>query len=802
MWNKVRRMIMLGACALLMSVFASAVALAAELNGYYLSDDGGAYFIRQIGDHVYWFGEDPNGAYANVLIGTISGNKITARYWDVPKGKTQGMGEITLTIQENGATLVKVSSTSPFGTKTLKKQTPHAEGLIIKGFPPEMRSRPQGFSGGEQNLTGVWQGDDAAFYYVRETPTDIVWVAENNQWGGEGGTAQPSFVHVFFGKKINKLITGDWVDLPKGKAANNGVLGLNLANSQEMNRINPADGIYFDHLWRSLPNSLRGYADLHAHPMVNLGFGGKLVQGGLDVGSLLPADSNCNHNVRAKSIDQALGNDNPTHGGFGAFDNQCGDDLRKAIIDAFQEQNHADVTPEKAVGFPSFKDWPRWDDITHQKMWVDWIRRSYSSGQRVMVALAVNNFTIASGVSGPGDGPTDDKASADLQIAEIKSFVGRHNDFMEVAYTPADLRRIVSSNKMAIILGVEIDNIGNFNKVGGSGPMTYDEVQRLYNEGVRYAFPIHLINNKFGGTAIYQDVFNLSNYHVTGKFWDIQCANPGEGIKHKFVVAGFDFPLAGAKATKLQVDIARNPQDPPDCGNEGHRNSLGLTDMGKRAVDEMMARGMLIDVDHMSEFAVEDTLTKAEAVPGGYPLVSGHNSIRSMSKDPNENNRTIQQLERIGKLGGMFGLGSDGVKAADYLDAYIKASKVGTGVSLTGGIQGRMQGLGGGRVAFGTDLNGLVKGPMPPVSVNIYKPIPPQLKACPDIYDAAFIQSKTGDRQWNYCTEGVAHYGMLPDFLKHLFGLPQGDFIRTNIMQNAEMFAEMWEKAIKNGVKK
>ncbi|HYJ46996.1 MAG TPA: hypothetical protein VEV81_10315, partial [Pyrinomonadaceae bacterium] len=304
--------------ALLLSVCASGVALAAELNGYYLSDDGGAYFIRQLGDKVYWFGEDPDGSYANVLVGTISGNKITARYWDVPKGKTQGMGEITLMVQDGGATLVKVSSTSPFGTRTLKKQTPHAEGLTIKGYPPEMRSRPQGFSGGEQNLTGVWQGDDAAFYYVRETATDIVWVAENNQWGGEGGYAQPSFVHVFFGKKINKLITGDWVDLPKGKAANNGVLGVNLASPQEMNRINPTDGIFFNRLWRSLPNNLRGFADLHAHPMVNLGFAGKLVQGGVDAGSLLPADSDCQHNVRARGIAQALGSDNPTHGGYGA----------------------------------------------------------------------------------------------------------------------------------------------------------------------------------------------------------------------------------------------------------------------------------------------------------------------------------------------------------------------------------------------------------------------------------------------------------------------------------------------------
>ena len=781
------------------SVFASP---AKELNGYYEGDDGGAYFVRQVGDKVYWFGEDPNGAWANVLMGTIVGNKINAKFWDIPKGKTQGMGDIVLEVQGDGATIAKVSSTSPFGMKTMKKAVPHTEMVngvpLVKGFPPEMRSRPQGFSGGEQNLTGVWQGDDSAFYYVRQTPTDIVWVAENNQWGGPGGNAQPSFVHVFFGKRVVNLIAGNFVDLPKGKASDSGSLTLSVKGPQEIAKAGVGAGTYFTKLWRSLPNSLRGYADLHAHPMVNLGFAGKLVHGGLDVGSLLTIDADCNHNLRAKSIDQALGKDNGTHGGTGWFgaDNPCGDNLRQAIIDAFQEQNHAAVTPDNAVGYPSFKDWPLWNDITHQKMWVDWIRRSYDSGQRVMVALAVNNLTIASGVAGPGDGPTDDKASADLQISEIKSFVGRHNDFMEVAYSPTDLRRIVAANKMAVILGVEIDNIGNFNKVGGSGPMTYDEVQRLYNQGVRYAFPIHLIDNKFGGTAVYQNVFNLSNYHVTGKFWDLQCAGPDEGIKHKFVVDGFDFALAGAKATKLGVDIARNPPDPPKCGSVGHKNKLGLTDMGQRAVYELMTRGMLIDIDHMSELAAEQTLTKAESVPGGYPLVSGHNDLRDNSKDPNENNRTFAQLERIGKLGGMFGLGSDGIKAADYLATYIRASE---GDTLPNGKHAA--GVGLGRVSFGTDLNGLVKGPRPVISLDLKKPIPDQMKACPDIYDEGFVMSKTGDHKWNYCLEGVAHYGMLGDFLKHMYTLPKGEFIHSHIMENAEMFAEMWEKALANSKK-
>jgi len=827
MRKQVRRLVTLLTGALLLGVCASAAA-AKELNGYYEADNGGAYFVRQIGNDVYWFGEDPNGAWANVLIGTISGNKITARFWDVPKGRTQSLGDLILQIQ-NDDSLIKLSSSTPFGTKSWKKMVYHTEMVngvpVTKGFPPEMRSLPQGYSFGEQNLTGAWQGDDAAFYYVRETSSDIVWVAENNQWGGPGGNIRPSFTHVFFGKHVkgDPSISGHWIDIPKGIAAGSGTLTLTIKGPQDMETIARTGSFAASVMWRSLPNSLRGFADLHTHPMVNLGFGGKLVHGGLDVGSLLTIDADCNHNLRAKSIYQALDRDNGTHGGTGLLDvtdlvtglvlkNRCGDDLRSHIIDALQEGNHAAVTPDNAVGFPSFKDWPLWNDITHQKMWVDWIRRSYDSGQRVMVALAVNNYTIAAGVSGPDDGPTDDKASADLQIAEISKFVARHNDFMEVAVTPADLRRIVARNKMAIVLGVEIDNIGNFNKVGVSGQMISNEVQRLYDEGVRYIFPIHVIDNKFGGTAVYQDVFNLSNYHVTGKFWDLQCGEAGEGIKHKFVVKDFDLPLAAAKVIKLQIDHHRAPPDPPKCGNDGHKNKLGLTNLGELAINIMMTRGMLIDIDHMSELSANATLAKAELVPGGYPLVSGHNNLRTSDKDkngtfdkeknedPKENNRTFLQLERIGKLGGMFGLGSDSANAAKYLETYLLASN---------GSQ-YLKGVGPGRVAFGTDLNGMVRGPQPGAtvdsrsadSINTFNQ---RLKACHDrIYNSSFVMSETGDKKWDYCRDGVAHYGMLADFLKDLygqkdtFGINQGNYLRTDIMQNAEMFAQMWEKAVKN----
>ncbi|MCL6649652.1 MAG: hypothetical protein K6U89_15120 [Chloroflexi bacterium] len=49
----------------------------------------------------------------------------------------------------------------------------------------------------------------------------------------------------------------------------------------------------------------------------------------------------------------------------------------------------------------------------------------------------------------------------------MKRFVDRHRDFMEIAYTPEDLRRIVMMGKRAVMLGVEVDAIGNFSLCSG-----------------------------------------------------------------------------------------------------------------------------------------------------------------------------------------------------------------------------------------------------------------------------------------------------------------------------------------------
>ena len=629
--------------------------------------------------------------------------------------------------------------------------------------------------------------------------------------------------------------------------------------------------------------TLRGFVDLHTHPLANLGFSGKLIYGGVDIGAMLPADPDCNHNVRATSVLQALGHDTSTHGGnnYSPVNSkpQCGDDIRKAVIHVFQSQGYADP-PDDAHGAPDFNDWPKWNDVTHQKMWVDWIRRAYNAGLRVMVALAVNNKTLGDAVAGPGDYPTDDKTSADQQLTEIKAFVARHPDFIEIAFTSADLERIVRANKLAIVLGVEIDNIGNL-KGTPSNEAISREIDHLFDQGVRYAFPIHLLDNPFGGTAAYKDLFNFSTFREEGHYWNLGCAPspmPGspfsEIINYKFAasnqflpplltIAGFVklgtmFPLLPGYPGNC---LGHNPSTPTFNQPEGLTNQEALTSQGVFAITWMMRRGMFIDIDHMSDNSKAMTIKLAQGMSKGntigYPLNSGHSGLRGFfprnvqrsDNDISERSTTFSQYQAIACLHGMAGVGSAGLAAYQWGDLYrqvlatMASARCPVPVTPIAG--------------FGTDLNGAEIGMPPDVEQDGTTPNPQYTEciqsfncgdaapgdtvrrpggppagnspgqcmakaqaACkkkfaatifgclnncghpPVAYSAAFPMSSIGSQSWDYNKFGVAHYGMLADFLQDLRNqrdTPQGaitgaTLIDSNLMNGADYFLRTWQK--------
>ena len=78
----------------------SSIVSASDLTGTWSCNDGGIYYIRQMGDTIHWYGEQSphHPAWSNVANGKIVGNEIYIEYVDVPKGRDLGSGTLTLEI--------------------------------------------------------------------------------------------------------------------------------------------------------------------------------------------------------------------------------------------------------------------------------------------------------------------------------------------------------------------------------------------------------------------------------------------------------------------------------------------------------------------------------------------------------------------------------------------------------------------------------------------------------------------------------------------------------------------------------
>src|SRR5690349_5768189 len=93
----------------------------------------------------------------------------------------------------------------------------------------------------------------------------------------------------------------------------------------------------FDPALNAPGRPLRGFADLHTHPMAHLGFGGHVLHGAPDVDVLMApgtiydpsgqgmSGATCNGSMRrAASIAEALGTSYSTHRGHDFLKNKCG----------------------------------------------------------------------------------------------------------------------------------------------------------------------------------------------------------------------------------------------------------------------------------------------------------------------------------------------------------------------------------------------------------------------------------------------------------------------------------------------
>jgi hypothetical protein len=265
-------------------------------------------------------------------------------------------------------------------------------------------------------------------------------------------------------------------------------------------------------------------------------------------------------------------------------------------------------------------------------------------------------------------------------------------------YSPEEARQVISENRLAIVLGVEVDSLGNWHRAQDLDEQSQGDINRarkligeeldwLYDLGVRQITPIHLVNNAFGGTAIYMRFLETVNLFLTGEPWEVEDAWE-TGVRYRLDRDGDDlldeiqraFVMSGGRRSMHRRSLVDHipginnlfqARRAPELSG-GHANARGLNQFGVILLEEMMARGLIIDVDHMSEKATETALALAETYR--YPVICSHTWFRDLlysadveyadevqelygtsdvHKVAHEAGKRGDQIERIGRLGGV-----------------------------------------------------------------------------------------------------------------------------------------------------
>lgn len=480
-------------------------------------------------------------------------------------------------------------------------------------------------------------------------------------------------------------------------------------------------------------------------------------------------------------------------------------------------------------GYPEFDGWPRYNNVTSQQVYYDWLRRAYSGGLRLMVMLAVNNETLCKLGAHIAAYGCEDMPAVDRQIQaahDLEAFVdaksgGPGQGWYRIVTTPLEARTAIANNKLAVVLGIEVDSLFDCKKHSTcTASDIHDNVQGYYNKGVRHVFPVHLTDNGYGGTAIYDDTFAFNTKIVSNDWWDYATSCPTGVDFHLGTIDTLNdiggIPIIGdwfnqflGGFTNLAGSI------PPRAPAGSNCNSRTLSPAGQTLVHELIDHHMIIDVDHMDAPTFNSTMNIAETehYPG---IAAGHTGIvptGNSGSGRHEGNKTLAQLERIRDIGGVVSIHlnqGDRTKVKEYRRGVTAPVAFDCGNSDQSWAQVYLYAvdhMNGGAVGIGSDFNGLSGEPAPRFNGNGHN------DACGNDYDPGYTPTggvsypitpfalpgsigkmSIGTRTFDYDDDGLANIGLYPDFIADLRSQGMSNADLTPLFRSAEAYIEMWEK--------
>ena len=524
-----------------------------------------------------------------------------------------------------------------------------------------------------------------------------------------------------------------------------------------------------------------GFADVHSHISVNTSF----FAGGQWWGDVF-------HRF---GVAHALGDCAGTHGMNGERDGNN-------VVTTNPTDTH------DTQGWPTFVDWPGKNRLTHQGAYYKWLERAYKSGLRIITMNGTNIEAlcdIARNTNGHAlDYTCDDMTLAELQVAyqrDIQNYVdaqegGPGKGWFRIVKTPQEARAVINEGKLAVVPGMEIAHIFNCDlefqpdgsEVSGCDKAEIDrQIERIWDMGVRSLFPIHDIDSALGGAGLFNgNIINLLNFYDTKQFWKTyDCPNGGVGDTY-FYEAGaiMDTAVPGSGSDPISNALIGAVQGPLPAYPPGRRqcNARGLTELGRYAIQKLMQKKIMIELDHMELSIKGEVIEMAKAQNPPYPLISVHSSFGGLTK---------QMARDILALGGLiYPYKGNGKSQTDFVQSLKPIRPAG---ALTG-------------VGYGSDINGFGNqaDPRGAGSTPVGYPFTlfqgpgwgPQFAAA-GIRPLTFNQSQSaeGQRKWNIDEEGFSHYGLTADFVEET-RIEGGEEAITALYNSAEQYLQMWERTL------
>jgi hypothetical protein len=438
------------------------------------------------------------------------------------------------------------------------------------------------------------------------------------------------------------------------------------------------------------------------------------------------------------------------------------------------------------VGWPTFKDWPAPESLTHEGTYYKWMERSWRAGQRLLVNLLVENNKLCE-LYPLKKNSCNDMDSIRLQAADMRAlerYVDAQNGgpgkgWYRIVTGPDQARSVINAGKMAVVMGIETSvpfdctqklGVPDLRCSKASIDKQLDEVRKL---GVSQMELVNKFDNALSGVAGDEGatgyLVNSANTMETGSPWRMQTCNPNDSEVHdkdqdnSVPVDSAPMPaqdaLFGAVAKISGVQLPALPVYPA----KHHCNQLGLTELGEHTIRGMAKRHMLFDPDHMSVKARKASLDLVESMHYGGVL-----SSHSWST-PDAYPRIYADKGFITPYAG---------DSTGFVEKWKR--------HLTWANPSTYWGIG-----FGADINGLGAQGDPRPNAADDRPVTYPFTTLGGV---KVDKQVSGERVYDINKDGVSHYGLYPDWIQDLKMLAGEDIVK-DMSRGPEAYLQMWERA-------